>query len=308
MPINASHCRFVRARPPVLWRAFSSAFTLIELLVVIAIIAILAALLLPALNNAKEKGKSIPCFNNQRQLGLALHVYAGDHDDELPPNMGDVGIPETVAQGEYRNWVNDVMSWNLDSDNTNTALLVTGGLGPYVDGVGKVYKCPEDTALSKVQRDAGWTARVRSVSMNAMLGDAGEFMSTGVNTNNPNYKQFLRLGDVPDPSRIFSFIEEQPDSINDGYFLNRFYSYQWIDLPASYHNGGANVVFVDGHAEWHQWKFASTKPPPLPDAANLPLPIPYAQREDFYWVLSQTSVAREVADLPPSPPPPHPPY
>lgn len=250
-------------------------------------------MLLPALSGAKEKGRSIYCFNDQRQLGLAMHVYAGDHDDHLPPNMGPDGIHDTVSKGEYRNWVNNVMSWELDSDNTNTTLLTTGGLGPYVGGVGKVYKCPSDRALSQVQREAGWTERVRSVSMNAMLGDAGEFMNSAINTNNPGYKQFLRLGDVVEPSRIFAFIEEHPDSINDGYFINRFYSHQWIDLPASYHNGGANIVYVDGHAEWHQWKHGSTKPPPLPDAANLPLPIPYAQRGDLNWLLSQTSVSRE---------------
>ena len=180
-----------------------------------------------------------------------------------------LGIHDTVAKGEYKNWVNNVMSWALDSDNTNTTLLTTGGLGPYVSGVGKIYKCPSDTALSKAQRDAGWTERVRSVSMNAMLGDAGEFMNSAVNTNNPHYKQYLRLGDVADPSTIFSFIEEHPDSIDDGYFLNRFYSSKWNDLPASYHAGGANLAYVDGHAEWRRWRFASTKPAPVPFAAAL---------------------------------------
>jgi prepilin-type N-terminal cleavage/methylation domain-containing protein/prepilin-type processing-associated H-X9-DG protein len=282
------------------------AFTLVELLVVIAIIAILAALLLPALAGAKEKGKSTYCFNDLRQLGLALHVYAGDHDDALPPNMGPDGIHDTVAKGEYRNWVNNVMSWALDSDNTNTTLLTTGGLGPYVGKVGRIYKCPSDTALSKAQREAGWTERVRSVSMNAMLGDAGEFMKSAVNTNNPHYKQFLRLGDITNPSTIFSFIEEHPDSIDDGYFLNRFYSTKWNDLPASYHAGGANLAYVDGHAEWRHWTFASTKPPPRPDAANLPMQIPDGEIGDFSWLLSQTSVHQEetaVSDSPPDSPP-----
>jgi prepilin-type processing-associated H-X9-DG protein/prepilin-type N-terminal cleavage/methylation domain-containing protein len=266
------------------------AFTLLELLVVIAVIALLASLAFPSLARAKAKGKATFCFNDMRQLTLALHVYAGDHDDELPLNAGTDGIRQTVASGEYRNWANDVMSWELDSDNTNTTLLTIGGLGPYVGGVARVFKCPSDTVLSKVQQEAGWTERVRSVSMNAMLGNAGEFMKAQVNTNNPDYRQFVRLGDVTQPSGIFAFIEEHPDSINDGYFLNRFRSTQWIDLPASYHEGGANMAYVDGHVEWHHWRFASTKPPAQPDAARLPLSIPLGERADFYWLLSQTSV------------------
>jgi len=123
-----------------------------------------------------------------------------------------------------------------------------------------------------------------------MLGDAGEFIQNAVNTNNPGYKQFLRLSDVPDPARIFAFIEEHPDSIDDGYFLNRFHSDRWHDLPASYHNGGANLAYVDGHVELHYWRFATTTPPAKPDAAELPLQIPRNERGDFYWVMSQTSV------------------
>ncbi len=290
MGVSACNQQICRNRQTVLRRLHRRGFTLVELLVVIAMVGILASLLLPSLQRANAKGKSTFCLNDMRQLAFALHVYAGDHDDALPPNAGSDGIAETVAKREYLNWVNNVMSWALDPDNTNTMLLTVGGLGPYVAGVAKVFKCPSDSALSKVQQEAGWTERVRSVSMNAMLGDAGEFMKASVNTNNPHYRQFLRLGDVAEPSRIFAFIEEHPDSINDGYFLNRFYSDKWIDLPASYHNGGANITYVDGHVEWHGWKFASTKPPARPDAAGLPKRIPEEERGDFHWLLSQTSV------------------
>jgi prepilin-type N-terminal cleavage/methylation domain-containing protein/prepilin-type processing-associated H-X9-DG protein len=274
------------------------AFTLVELLVVIAIIAILASLTLPPLARAKARGQSTYCLNNLRQFGLALQIYAADHDDELPYNMGTEGTHKTVATREYLNWVNNVMSWELDSENTNTMLLTAGGLGPYFSGVTSVYRCPADNVLSEAQKQAGWSERVRSISMNAMLGNAGEFLAEGVNTNNPGYVQFFRLSDVPQPSRIFAFLEEHPDSINDGYFINRFDYDEWIDLPASYHIGGANFAFADGHAEFHRWRSASTMPPALPDAAKLPLEVPETEGADFYWVLSRMSVLKD-SDPPP---------
>lgn len=268
----------------------SAGFTLAELMVVVAIMAILAALLIPALSKGNERGKAAYCLNNFRQLSLALHIFASDHEDALPGNMGKDGIQQTVARGEFANWVNNVMTWELDSDNTNAWLQGANGLGRDAGNSAKIFKCPSDRALSDVQKKAGWRERVRSVSMNAMVGNAGEFMAGGVNTNNPHYVQFMRLGDVPDPSRIFTFIEEHPDSINDGYFLNRFHSYQWNDLPASFHNRGANLAYADGHAEWHRWKSPRTTPPSSPDSAKLPMMIPAGQRTDFYWLMSQTSV------------------
>jgi prepilin-type N-terminal cleavage/methylation domain-containing protein/prepilin-type processing-associated H-X9-DG protein len=271
-------------------RTHVPAFTLIELLVVVAVIAILASLVLPTLGRAKARAQGAYCLNNHRQLALALHLYASDQEDRLPYNMGASGIRQTVAARTYLNWANNVMSWELDSDNTNSLLLAIGGLGPYCAGVTPIFKCPSDTALSDMQRAAGWKQRVRSVSLNAMLGDAREFLQGTINTNNPNYQQFFTLSEIPDPARIFAFVEEHPDSINDGYFLNKFYTREWIDLPASYHNGGANFAFADAHAESHRWQFGHTRPPPRPDTANLPLAVPPGERGDLYWVLTRTSV------------------
>ena len=126
--------------------------------------------------------------------------------------------------------------------------------------------------------------------MNAMVGNAGQFLTAAGNVNNPYYRQFLKLGQIPQPSQIFVLTEEHPDSINDGYFLNQIDSMRWLDLPASYHNGAANLAFADGHVETHKWRFASTKPPARPDAAHLPFPVPAAERADFDWLMERTTI------------------
>lgn len=282
-------------------------FTLIELLVVIAIIVILAGLLLPALGSAKVKAKAISCLNNQRQLALACQVYADEANDRFPYNLGAAEIRQTVAQNSFVNWSSTVMDWevqnpgNSTSDNTNTALLTRGGIGPYTSRSAGVYRCPSDNVLSDLQIQAGWEKRVRSISMNAMVGDAGIFSTGGANTNNPDYKQFFKVTQVPKPSQIFVFIEEHPDSINDGYFLNKPDSRQWFDLPASYHNGAVNLSFTDGHSEMHHWLFDSTRRPARPGGARLPFPIPASEMADFRWLMDRTTIETPSWSKDPSP-------
>src|SRR5947207_11047980 len=129
-----------------------SAFALIELLVVIAIIAILAGLVLPAIAKARIRGYSVVCLSNSRQLTLAWMMYAGDYGDRLPYNLGGDKGRIIFAPNTNINWVEGVMSWELDSDNTNATLMTEGTLGAYVNYNPKVYKCPLDRALSKEQR------------------------------------------------------------------------------------------------------------------------------------------------------------
>ena len=282
--------------------ARESGFTLIELLVVIAIIAILAALLLPVLSKARGRAEGISCLNNTRQLTLAWQIYADDFNGLLPYNLG-------MAGSSFRtnlNWVNNVMTWDLSSDNTNTATLTGASLGPFVSGNTAIYRCPSDHVLSSIQEAAGWTARIRSYSMNAMVGNAGNFSTNGVNVNNPNYTQFFKITQIPHPSDIFVFLDEHPDSIDDGYFLNKNASVannaygansaayaEWLHLPASYHNNSATFSFADGSASLHRWLESKTAPPSAPNTANLPIAIPAMPADeltDLDWVLQHMSI------------------
>jgi len=270
-----------------------------ELLVVIAIIAIIASLILPAMQRAKARAQGSFCLNNTQQLSVAWMVYADDHNGQLAYNLGQsarspVVLPATGGAGMGDNWVNNVENWELNPDNTNAAAVVATGIGPYTSKAYALYHCPSDNVLSDLQRQNGWAGRVRSYSMNAMVGDAGGFSQTGTNVNNPSYVQFFKTTSIPRPSDIFVFLDEHPDSIDDGYFLNRETSpAAWNDLPASYHDHGASFSFADGHSEHHRWVNGSTKQPARAYGINPSLPMVITDGfQDYSWVLLHMSVER----------------
>ena len=190
------------------------------------------------------------------------------------------------------------MTWGAggsvsDRSNTNSLWLKNSPLGKYLANSPTVYKCPEDNFLSVVQVAAGFKQRLRSTSMNSVFGRFSRFSNVTWNWALPQYAQYLKQASVPKPAKTWLMIDEHPDSINDGYFINRGYDWVWIDLPASYHNGAACFSFADGHSETHRWSLPSTKAPARPDGASLPFKLPRSEWKDYDWLLERTSVDRD---------------
>ena len=270
-------------------------FTLIELLVVIAIIAILAALLLPALGRAKENGRAVFCMNNTRQFMMGALMYAGDNAEKLPPNGDDDN------DGTF--WVAGNMSSAADA--INTAYLADtphATLSPYLRRAIPVYKCPSDKSIVRV--GATTYSRVRSYSMNAAVGTLGGsnrydnggpvwglwLDGTGFHHPNHPWRTYASIGDMaaPGPANTWVFVEEDANSIDWGSFnvcMNT--PTAWVDWPATYHNYSGNFSFADGHSERHKWRDPRTrKTTPYNFFIQV---VNQANNQDIAWIQERTS-------------------
>lgn len=234
------------------WRA--RGFTLLELLVVVAIMALIAALLLPALSAAKGRANTAGCVNNLRQLLLGWKMYADDNNGVLAVN---VPLPENTPA-----WV--TANFSIPGQKTNPAILLQGLVFPYVRNPA-LYHCPADTTMTN------GAPCVLSYAMNGWMGSR-TMNQPQLSGYESSYRTFVRESEISvigAASRLWVISDEDPSTLNDGWFLVTMdNSRPFASFPGIRHQHGSGMAFADGHAQIFKLRNPASVPGTQISAAN----------------------------------------
>jgi prepilin-type processing-associated H-X9-DG protein len=231
-------------------------FTAVDLLVAIVTVVTLAATFLPALAKSQTKSRGPQCLYNHKQLSLAWNLYALDNNTRICRTAGLDSLVSSVSPTKnypLNQWCMGTMdyapSW------TNKALIMDSLLFKFVGNVDS-YRCPQDPSsiqgnVIKVHEGSG-LARARSVSMNMWMNPINSWSLDSRDGAYP-VKNFRVLANVTRPGLTFLTVDENPQTINDGWFNCDPRNSSWTDIPATFHDGAAAMSFADGHSEMRKW-------------------------------------------------------
>ena len=284
--------RLSKAEPNEEGRERQAAFTVVELLTVVALLVLWATLLLPALAHSKVGGNAFRCMNNLRQLTAAWRQYAVDNTDALLASQANISGRTGWITGTLDYNGGNRSNWDPNQD------LARSPLWRYLARQAALFRCPADHSTVYVSGDS--MPRVRSYSMSHVFG-AGEWLNKSYDPNQSVWRTYSKSAQIVNPAKTFLFLDEHPDSINDGSFANACTgaqptdapsAAQIIDFPASWHNGACVLSFADGRCEVHKWLGATIKPP-VRYNDTLMLNVPAGDSwMDVRWLAANTTVRR----------------